>query len=101
MLTHWSSFLTLKYKSIFKGWISSIIYMVTIREAREGDVDALVDLVIRLKRLNSEFDPLFSARNDCAERAREYLLNALRNSKNYLVLVAEDMEDSWCVEGGH
>ncbi|WP_054857011.1 GNAT family N-acetyltransferase [Vulcanisaeta sp. JCM 16159] len=65
--------------------------MVTIREAREGDVDALVDLVIRLKRLNSEFDPLFSARNDCAERAREYLLNALRNSKNHLILVAEDM----------
>ncbi|ADN50227.1 GNAT family N-acetyltransferase [Vulcanisaeta distributa] len=65
--------------------------MVTIREARESDVDALVDLVVRLKRLNSEFDPLFSARNDCAERAREYLINALRDNKNHLVLVAEDM----------
>ena len=65
--------------------------MVTIREARESDVDALVDLVVRLKRLNSEFDPLFSARSDCAERAREYLLNALRDSKSHLVLVAEDM----------
>ncbi len=65
--------------------------MVTIREARESDVDALVDLVVRLKRLNSEFDPLFSARNDCAERAREYLMNALRDNKNHLVLVAEDM----------
>ena len=65
--------------------------MVTIREAREGDVDALVDLVVRLKRLNSEFDPLFSARSDCAERAREYLLNAIRDNKSHLVLVAEDM----------
>ncbi len=65
--------------------------MVTIREAREEDVDALIDLVVRLKRLNNEFDPLFSVRNDCAERAREYLLNALRDSKNHLVLVAEDM----------
>ena len=65
--------------------------MVTIREAREGDVDALVDLVVRLKRLNGEFDPLFSARSDCAERAREYLLNAIRDNKSHLVLVAEDM----------
>ena len=65
--------------------------MVTIREAREGDVDALVDLVVRLKRLNSEFDPLFSTRSDCAERAKEYLLNAIRDSKGHLVLVAEDM----------
>ncbi|WP_054842731.1 GNAT family N-acetyltransferase [Vulcanisaeta distributa] len=65
--------------------------MVTIREARESDVDAMVDLVVRLKRLNSEFDPLFSARNDCAERAREYLMNAIRDNKNHLILVAEDM----------
>ncbi|MGC8542380.1 MAG: GNAT family N-acetyltransferase [Vulcanisaeta sp.] len=65
--------------------------MVTIREAREGDVEYLVDLVVRLKRLNSEFDPLFSARSDCAERAREYLLNAIRDNKNHLILVAEDM----------
>ncbi|MFB6470674.1 MAG: GNAT family N-acetyltransferase [Vulcanisaeta sp. AZ3] len=64
--------------------------MVTIREARESDVDNLMDLVVRLKRLNGEFDPLFSARNDCAERAREYLLNAIRDSKSHLVLVAED-----------
>ncbi|BDR92123.1 GNAT family N-acetyltransferase [Vulcanisaeta souniana] len=65
--------------------------MVTIREAREGDVEVLVDLAVRLKRLNSEFDPLFSARNDCAERAREYLVNAIRNGKDHLLLVAEDM----------
>jgi len=64
--------------------------MVTIREARENDVESLVDLVVRLKRLNSEFDPLFSARNDCAERAREYLISAIRDNKNHLVLVAED-----------
>jgi len=64
--------------------------MVTIREARENDVEGLVDLVVRLKRLNSEFDPLFSARNDCAELAREYLISAIRDNKNHLVLVAED-----------
>ncbi|PLC68846.1 GNAT family N-acetyltransferase [Vulcanisaeta sp. EB80] len=64
--------------------------MVTIREARENDVEGLVDLVVRLKRLNSEFDPLFSARNDCAERTREYLISAIRDNKNHLVLVAED-----------
>jgi len=64
--------------------------MVTIREARENDVEGLVDLVVRLKRLNSEFDPLFSARNDCVERAREYLISAIRDNKNHLVLVAED-----------
>ncbi len=65
--------------------------MVTIREARENDVEVLVDLVVRLKRLNSEFDPLFSARNDCAERARGYLVNAIHNGKDHLLLVAEDM----------
>ncbi|WP_069806499.1 GNAT family N-acetyltransferase [Vulcanisaeta thermophila] len=64
--------------------------MVVIREARESDVEKLVDLVVRLKRLNGEFDPLFGARNDCAERAREYLSEAIHNADKHLVLVAED-----------
>jgi ribosomal protein S18 acetylase RimI-like enzyme len=63
--------------------------MVEFRKATEKDLQSLVELNVRLKRLNEEFDPLLRVRADIAEKSREYFGEALR-SPNSLVVVAED-----------
>ncbi len=59
------------------------------REAKAEDLDKLVELLIRQKRLNEEFDPLLRIRTDIAEVGRKYLENAMK-SDNSIVVVAED-----------
>jgi ribosomal protein S18 acetylase RimI-like enzyme len=63
--------------------------MVEFRKATEKDLQSLVELNVRLKRLNEEFDPLLRVRVDIAEKSREYFGEALR-SPNSLIVVAED-----------
>lgn len=65
--------------------------MVKIRRAGEKDLDNIVELVVRLKRLNSEFDPLLKVADDVEQRVREWLTSCI-NSKDRLVLVAETDE---------
>ena len=60
---------------------------ISVREAMGGDVEEAANLVVRMKRLNNEFDPLFTVVDDALEKARSYLLNSL-GSKSALVLVA-------------
>lgn len=62
---------------------------VVFRKANEKDIDRLIELNIRLKRLNEEFDPLFKTRPDIAEKSKEYFQKAL-NSQDSVVVVAED-----------
>ncbi|MEM2237891.1 MAG: GNAT family N-acetyltransferase [Candidatus Caldarchaeum sp.] len=62
---------------------------IIFRKAEKRDIQSLVDLNIRLKRLNEEFDPLLRVRNDIAEKSKEYFETAM-NSPNSLVVVAED-----------
>uniref|UniRef100_A0A7C5YAE2 GNAT family N-acetyltransferase n=1 Tax=Caldiarchaeum subterraneum TaxID=311458 RepID=A0A7C5YAE2_CALS0 len=62
---------------------------VIFRKAEEKDIPKLMELNIRLKRLNEEFDPLFRMRQDIAEKSREYLEAAIK-SNNSLVIVAEN-----------
>jgi ribosomal protein S18 acetylase RimI-like enzyme len=59
------------------------------RPAQPSDLDRLVDLNIRLKRLNEEFDPLLKIRDDIQDISRKYLSDAM-SSPNSLVVVAED-----------
>lgn len=58
-----------------------------IRRATERDLGAAADLILRTKKLNSEFDPLFSVVADARERAEKYLATTLA-SKDRLLLVA-------------
>jgi len=44
-----------------------------IRYAEKKDLDQIVELVVRLKKLNEEFDPLYIVREDIQEVAREYI----------------------------
>jgi ribosomal protein S18 acetylase RimI-like enzyme len=61
---------------------------IHLRPAREADVPALVPLLLRLKRLNEEFDPLLKVRDDAEQQARQILRADLANPKA-VVLAAE------------
>jgi len=61
---------------------------IRLRPAREADVGAIVPLLLRLKRLNEEFDPLLKVRDDAEAQAREVLAAQLADPKA-VVLVAE------------
>jgi ribosomal protein S18 acetylase RimI-like enzyme len=61
---------------------------VHVRSATEDDVPALAGLLLRLKRLNEEFDPLLKVRPDAEERAKE-ILRAEISTPTAVVLAAE------------
>jgi ribosomal protein S18 acetylase RimI-like enzyme len=61
---------------------------IHLRPARPTDLPALVPLLLRLKRLNEEFDPLLKVRDDAEEQARAVLTANLSDPKA-VVLAAE------------
>jgi ribosomal protein S18 acetylase RimI-like enzyme len=61
---------------------------IRLRPGREADVAAVVPLLLRLKRLNEEFDPLLKVRDDAEAQARE-ILRAQVTDPKAVVLVAE------------
>ena len=61
---------------------------IHLRPARAGDVPALVPLLLRLKRLNEEFDPLLKVRDDAPAQADE-VLRAQLNDPKAVILAAE------------
>ncbi|MCF8885016.1 MAG: GNAT family N-acetyltransferase [Nitrososphaerota archaeon] len=61
---------------------------VILREAVEKDLDQVTRLVVRLKRLNEEFDPLLKNVQNIEEACREYMKKAIE-SRDSLVIVAE------------
>lgn len=61
---------------------------VHVRPATEADVRALIPLLVRLKRLNEEFDPMLKVRPDVEEQADAVLRSEIKNPKS-LVLAAE------------
>ncbi len=60
-----------------------------IRRAGERDLEAIVNLLVRNKRLNEEFDPMLTVTGEIEEVARKYVSEALRDP-NSLVLVCEE-----------
>ncbi len=62
--------------------------MVKVRRAEEKDLENVVELVVRLKRLNSEFDPLLKVRDDIYTQVKNWVSGYL-NNKGKLLLVAE------------
>ncbi len=61
---------------------------IHVRPAREADIPALVPLLLRLKRLNEEFDSLLKVRDDADAQARTVLKSNLADPKS-LILAAE------------
>ncbi|MEM4081456.1 MAG: GNAT family N-acetyltransferase [Pyrobaculum sp.] len=60
---------------------------IVIRAATKDDLEAAANLVVRLKRLNAEFDPLLQVAPDIEQAARKYLEEAIE-SENSILLVA-------------
>jgi ribosomal protein S18 acetylase RimI-like enzyme len=60
-----------------------------IRRAREQDLEAIVNLLVRNKRLNEEFDPMLTVTGEIEDVARKYASEALKDP-NSLVLVCEE-----------
>ena len=58
------------------------------RPAQESDLPALTPLIVRLKRLNEEFDPMLKVRPDVEAQAEAVLRAEIKNPKS-LVLAAE------------
>ena len=60
-----------------------------IRRAQNDDLAAVSDLIVRTKRLNNEFDPLFAVVNDARVRAEKLVLGSM-NAPDKLLLVATE-----------
>lgn len=64
---------------------------VRIRRARPADIEQASSLMVRMKKLNGEFDPLFKVVENAGERARDYLKRSM-TADNSLVMVASDTD---------
>ncbi len=62
---------------------------IVIRPATKEDLDSATQLVVRLKRLNAEFDPLLEVAPDIEQAARKYLENAMAGSTSVLLVAVE------------
>ena len=60
---------------------------IKIRAARSEDLAEAAQLVVRMKRLNEEFDPLFKVVRDVEKRALRYLRESA-SSRNTVLIVA-------------
>jgi len=66
---------------------ASAMDSVKIQRATQGDVAAAAELIVRQKRLNNEFDPLFSVVPNPKELAESYVADSLK-AREVLFLVA-------------
>ncbi|WP_075057618.1 GNAT family N-acetyltransferase [Thermogymnomonas acidicola] len=63
---------------------------IEIRRMEERDLGGTAaDLVLRLKRLNEEFDSVFEVAEDAREKIEEMLARFASDRENHLVMVAE------------
>ncbi len=65
---------------------------IIIRKAEEKDIDQFISLIMRMKRLNGEFDPIFKANEENIEGIKQYYLNCIKDRENYLTLVASSAD---------
>ncbi|MBI3859406.1 MAG: GNAT family N-acetyltransferase [Thaumarchaeota archaeon] len=60
-----------------------------MRPATEGDASSAADLIVRTKRLNNEFDPMFAVVEGARARAERYVVASL-DADDRLLLVASE-----------
>ncbi len=72
---------------------------LSIRRAVMGDLETLASLLVRLKRLNSEFDPLLSVRTDAQEVAVRVLRTDIADPSALVLSVEGSGDDTGKVIG--
>ena len=60
-----------------------------IRHAKQEDTGAVADLIVRTKRLNNEFDPLFAVVSDARALAEKHVNGSLGSPDRLLLVAAE------------
>ena len=60
-----------------------------LRHAKKEELAAAADLIVRTKRLNNEFDPLFAVVSDAKPRAEKYVQAAMDSSDKLLMVAVE------------
>jgi ribosomal protein S18 acetylase RimI-like enzyme len=60
-----------------------------IRRAKKEETGAVADLIVRTKRLNNEFDPLFAVVADAKSRAEKYLQSTIGAPDKLLMVAVE------------
>ncbi len=60
---------------------------IIIRKAQKDEIKDVSSLIVRMKRLNNEFDPLFTVAEKLDEKSESYVKESL-SSPNVLLLVA-------------
>lgn len=60
-----------------------------IRRARRDDIATVAELIVRTKKLNNEFDPLFAVVDDARDRAEKYAQATLGRSDRLLLVATE------------
>ena len=60
-----------------------------IRRARKEDLAAVADLIVRTKRLNNEFDPLFGVVQDARAKAEAHVLGTMGATDKLLLVASE------------
>lgn len=61
---------------------------ITIRELQEKDITGAVDLLLRLKKLNGEFDSTFNVSDTAGKEAEKNLKNMVNDKGKHLSFVA-------------
>ncbi len=61
---------------------------IEVRNAEESDIDQFVELILRMKRLNGEFDSLFTANEENHGGIKNYYLECIKDKKKNITLVA-------------
>jgi ribosomal protein S18 acetylase RimI-like enzyme len=61
-----------------------------LRRAKESDSAQILELILRLKRLNEEFDPLFKVGQEAAKVGRDYVARALNSPQSHTFVAEVD-----------
>jgi Acetyltransferases len=64
---------------------------ITVRQAKREDLEKVIELTVRLKKLNEEFDPLYTVRQDIYDVVKKYVESSM-GKENVIILVAEEQE---------
>lgn len=62
---------------------------IVVRELAEEDIENATDLILRLKKLNGEFDSVFVVSENAKKDAEDHLRDTVKNRDKHIAFIAE------------